>query len=306
MEGDLIHVRRKPIISSILKIEIKMKLLLYPLLLFLVIPAFAQADFEHAISDLEAHNQAKIGVALVSENGNLIQGYRANERFAMCSTFKLPLAALVLSRIDAGEENPERKLHYDSAFLEEYAPAAKRYVATGYMTVTEAIQSALQLSDNAAANLLLKEVGGPPLLTKYFRSLGDKVSRLDRIEPTLNTNTPGDERDTTTPMSMAQTVSKLIFGDTLTYKSKGQLRRLLIGNQTGDKTIRAGLPDSWVTGDKTGSCANGGRNDVAFFITTAGKKYVLSVYTNAPELQGEERALLIASVAKLARQYVVH
>ena len=107
-------------------------------------------------------------------------------------------------------------------------------------------------------------------------------------------------------MSMTKTVSKLIFGDTLTYKSKGQLRRLLIGNQTGDKTIRAGLPDSWVTGDKTGSCANGGRNDVAFFITTAGKKYVLSVYTNAPELQGEERALLIASVAKLARQYVVH
>jgi len=67
-------------------------------------------------------------VALVSESGSFLQGHRANERFAMCSTFKLPLVALVLNRIDAGKINTEKKLHYDASFLEEYALAARQRV----------------------------------------------------------------------------------------------------------------------------------------------------------------------------------
>jgi len=133
----------------------------------------------------------------------------------MCSTFKLPLVALVLSRIETDKANAEDKLHYDAALLEEYAPAARRYVASGYMTVAEAMSAALQLSDNTATNLLLKKVGGPVAVTNYFRSLGDKVSRLDRNEPALNSNILGDARDTTTPLAMSKNVAKLVFGDAL-------------------------------------------------------------------------------------------
>ncbi len=62
----------------------------------------------------------------------------------------------------------------------------------------------LPFSDNAAANILLKAMGGPAAFTKFMRSIGDETTRLDRNEPDLNSNLRGDERDTTTPRAMVE------------------------------------------------------------------------------------------------------
>lgn len=281
-----------------------MKLITFLCLTIITGNAFADNVFAKKIQALEKDSNSTVGVALVRKSGELVAGYNQQQRFAMCSTFKLPLAALTLSRIDSGQEKPDRKLRYDAHFVEEYAPATQRYLASGYMTVAEANQASLQLSDNSAANLLLREAGGPPALTEYFRHLGDNTSRLDRTEPTLNTNLPDDRRDTTTPIAIAEVTAKVVFGEALSPASKLTLQRLLIGNTTGDKVIRAGLPTSWIIGDKTGSCERGGRNDVAFFTTNHGESYVLAVYTNTEHLTGEQRDVLIAAVAKVATEHL--
>jgi beta-lactamase class A len=163
------------------------------------------------LAAIEAETGGRLGVAaLDSESGRRIE-YRASERFAMCSTFKLLLAAAVLARVDAGHESLERRLAYGPADLLDYAPVTKARVAEGGLPVGALCAAAAGVSDNTAANLLLATLGGPEGLTRYARELGDGVTRLDRTEPALNMNAPGDPRDTTTPAAMVANLQRLFL-----------------------------------------------------------------------------------------------
>ena len=101
--------------------------------------------------------------------------------------------------------------------------------------------------------------------TAFARTLGDQVTRLDRIETELNEATPGDPRDTTTPAAMTENLRKLVLGDALSTKSRAQLKNWLIGSKTGDTRLRAGVPAGWIVGDKTGTGGRGTNNDVGIF-----------------------------------------
>ncbi|WP_223948156.1 serine hydrolase, partial [Aeromonas caviae] len=158
--------------------------------------ASEKLTFKTDLEKLEREKAAQIGVAIVDPQGEIVAGHRTAQRFAMCSTFKFPLAALVFERIDSGTERGDRKLSYGPDMIVEWSPATERFLASGHMTVLEAAQAAVQLSDNGATNLLLREIGGPAAMTQYFRKIGDSVSRLDRKEPEMSDNTPGDLRDT--------------------------------------------------------------------------------------------------------------
>ena len=130
------------------------------------------------------------------------------------------------------------------------------------MTLAEICEAAMIVSDNTAGNLILAALGGPAGFTAYVRSLGDSITRLDRIEPDLNEAAPGDPRDTTTPLAMLGNVQKLVLGDALSAASREQLTKWMLGNKTGDTRLRAQLPAGWRTGDKTGAGERGTNNDV--------------------------------------------
>ncbi|WP_158817278.1 class A beta-lactamase [Methylocapsa sp. S129] len=215
------------------------------------------------IAALEAREGGRLGVAVLDSASGLSLAHRAEERFPMCSTFKLLAAAAVLSRVDAGSEQLDRKVPYGAADLLEYAPVTKAHLADGGMSVGDLCAAAIDWSDNTAANLLLQIIGGPAGFTGYARSLGDSVTRLDRNEPTLNTSIPGDERDTTTPLAMARAMQAVLLDKKLSEASRRQLEAWLMGDKVGDKRIRAGLPPSWRIGDKTGSGDNGSTNAIA-------------------------------------------
>ncbi len=108
------------------------------------------------------------------------------------------------------------------------------------MTLAEMCQAALQQSDNAAANLLLRVLGGPPAITAFARSIGDEESRLDRWETELNSAVPGDLRDTTTPLALGIGFRNLLTGDVLSPAGRRQLEDWMRANQTS--SMRAGLP----------------------------------------------------------------
>ena len=196
----------------------------------------------------------------------------------MCSTFKLLTAAAVLKRVDAGAERLDRKIAYGPADLLSYAPVSKAHVAEGGMTVADLCAAAIDWSDNTAANLILQTIGGPQGFTRFARSLGDKVTRLDRNEPSLNESTPGDERDTTSPRAMAGDVRQVLLGDTLSEASRRQLETWLIGDKVGDKRLRAGLPPSWGIGDKTGSGEHGTANTIAIIRPPGQAPIIAAVY----------------------------
>ena len=225
-------------------------------LLAAVLPAFA----EDRLRALEAGTGGRLGVSVAGE-GLAPLAWRADERFPLCSTFKVLATAAVL----AGGEPLDRELTVRESDLLSYAPVSRKAFTErgGRMTLSEACAASLEWSDNTAANLQLARLGGPAALTRWVRSTGDSITRLDRDEPTLNTALPGDPRDTTSPAAMRETLAKILLGGVLSPEARTQLESWMVGAQTGFKRLRAGLPPNWIVGDKTGSGDNGTFNVVA-------------------------------------------
>jgi beta-lactamase class A len=226
-------------------------------------PAFAAPS---PFAEIERRAKGRLGVMVLDVASGRHLSYRADERFPMCSTFKLLLAAFVLARVDTGHETLDRRIAYSSSDLLEYAPTARAHVAEGGMAVRDLCVAAVQLSDNTAANLLLRDMGGPQALTAWLRKIGDPVTRLDNNEPALNVWAPGEVHDTTTPAAIVDTWRKVLLGDVLAPASRAHLIEWLQGTTTGLSRLRAGLPADWRAGDKTGSWSDaktGSTNDIA-------------------------------------------
>ena len=229
------------------------------------------------------------------DNRQLVR--RGRERFPLASTFKLPLVMDVLGRVDAGIERLDRAIAFGRSDILAYSPVAGRHPRGGTLTVAELCGAAIELSDNSAANLLLATAGGPRGLTAYVRGAGDHEMRLDRTEPALNHTTPGDARDTTTPLAMAHLLARLVRDPILSPRSKAMLFGWMRNASTGLARIRAGAPAGWTVGDKTGTTNTGG-NDVAILWPRRGEPIVLAVYCAEVHASDAERDAAIASVAR--------
>ncbi|HTA88621.1 MAG TPA: class A beta-lactamase [Polyangiaceae bacterium] len=250
------------------------------------------------LARLERAIGGRLGVAVLDTATGQRLEYRGAERFAMCSTFKLVLVGAVLARVDAGAEQLERRVAYDESALLEYAPVSSAHVAEGALSVLALCEAAVTVSDNTAANLLLATLGGPAGLTRYFRTLGDTVSRLDRTEPLLNSALPGDDRDTTTPQAMLGCAAQLLLGEALSAASRARLIAWLSAAQTGLTRLRAGLPPSFRAGDKTGTGEHGATSDIAIAWPPGTAPLLITAYAMGSGAPTEQ---LVAALAEVAR-----
>lgn len=253
---------------------------------------------------IRARVGGRLGVhALDTHTGRRV-GLADAERFAMASTFKLLLAAAILERCDRGALQLEQRVAYYASDLVPHAPETEKNLARGFMTIEELCAAIVTVSDNPAANLLLAQLGGPAALTRFARSLGDDVTRLDRIEPELNTNTPGDPRDTTSPRAMVDTMQRVLLGSVLSSASRERLIAWSVATQTGHKRIRAGLPSAWRVGDKTGTGANGSVNDVAIAWPPQGRAPILiAIYMSESKQSVAALSTAHAEVATAIARY---
>lgn len=256
------------------------------------------SSFEAQVKALEKKSGGRLGVAILNTATGTQLGYRANERFPMCSTFKVLAVGEVLTRVDQGKEYLGRIVHFSKSDLIAYSPATEKRVGQG-MSIAELCAAAMTLSDNTAANLLLATIGGPPGVTRFVRTLGDNVTRLDRIEPGLNEALPGDPRDTSSPKAMATDLRTLVLGNQLSANSKTQLTEWLLENKTGDKRLRAGVPRGWKIGDKTGSGDNGTANDMGIIWPPGHAPILAAVYLTGATVDSDARERTIAAVGEM-------
>ena len=237
------------------------------------------------LEQLETDSGGRLGVAMLRVGTKEWLSHRGDERFALCSTFKLPLAALILRESELGDLNLDTFVEYGEADMVPYAPVTTKHLAEGGMTVGALAEAAQRTSDNVAANLLLRLLGGPEGFTQRLRSLGDDVTRLDRFEPEMNLVPPGEVRDTTSPMAMAQTVARFVSGPVLSPESGQQLRNWMEETRTGLRRLRAGLPEGVSAGDKTGTGIASGMankyNDVAVVWPRQQAPIVIAAYFEA-------------------------
>ncbi len=251
-----------------------------------------------SFAELEKDFKGRVGVAAIDLGSGKTVGNRMDERFPFCSTFKTILGAAVLAREAEAPGLLQKRLTYTKPDLVTYSPVTEQHVGGG-MTVAELCAATIQTSDNTAANVLMKELGGPAAITAYARSIGDTSFRLDRWETELNTAIPGDERDTTTPAAMARTLQKLFAGDALPPAQRQQLKDWMLGTTTGDTRIRAGVPPGWQVADKTGTGSHGVTNDIGVAWPPGGAPVVLVIYTHGAK-DAESRSDIVAAATRTA------
>jgi beta-lactamase class A len=250
------------------------------------------------LTRLEAESGGRLGVAVLDTLTGARIGHHADQPFPMCSTFKLLAVGAILRRVDVHEEELDRRIVFAKTDLVSYSPVTEHHLGGDGMSLAELCEAAMTRSDNTAANLLVASIGGPAKVTAFARTLGDPVTRLDRVEPDLNIGEPGNPRDTTTPEAMASNLRKLVLGEVLSSASRDQLTAWIIGNKTGDARLRAGLPAGWRVGDKTGSGTHGTANDVAVIWPAERAPIIVSVYLTGASGSTDQQNATIAAVAR--------
>lgn len=180
-----------------------------------------------------------------------------------------------------------------------HSPVVEKRLAAGSFTIGDLCAAAMQQGDNAAANLLLHSIGGPASMTAFFRSLGDGVSRVDRTEPTMNEHTPGDARDTTTPAAMLGDLRTLLCGDRLSPASRERLLKFMRECATGSRRTRAGAPDAWTVGNRSGSGPKGETNDLAILVPPGRAPILVATYYSESPSTSETKDAVLAEVARI-------
>ncbi|MDT5015180.1 MAG: beta-lactamase class [Mycobacterium sp.] len=261
-------------------------------------PAEPLPQIEERIGALEQRHNALIGVFATNLDSGQTVTHRAQDLFAVCSTFKGYAAARVLQMVENGELTLDRKMFVDPAAIVANSPRTQPR-AGGEMALDELCQAAVQVSDNTAGNLLLKTIGGPPAITAFARSIGDDRTRLDRWELELNSAIPGDPRDTSTPQALGGGYRNLLTGDALAPPQRQQLEDWMRANETS--SMRAGLPPGWTTADKTGNGSYASTNDIGIAYGPDGRRLLLSVMTRtaSDDPNTENNRPLIGELATL-------
>lgn len=257
-------------------------------------PAVISADEE--FEDLEDTYDVRLGVYAVDTGTEREIEYRADERFGHASTFKALLCGVVLQRHSV--DDLDRVVTYSSDDLVFWSPVTEGHVDTG-MSIGELCRAAVSFSDNTAANLLLDMIGGPSGLQDALRGNGDAVISTDRYEIEMSESVPGDTRDTSTPRSIGTSLRTFVLDDALPEAARTILTDWLVNNTTGDALIRAGVPDDWVIGDKTGNGGYGTRNDIAVAWTPDGDPVVIAVLSSRDQDGADHDDQLVADAAEV-------
>lgn len=248
------------------------------------------------LRDLERRYDAKLGVYARNLRTGRTVRHHADDLFPICSVFKTLAAAAVLRDLDRDGEFLARRIHYTEADLVDGSDETRKHLAEG-MTVAELCDVTIRFSDNAAGNLLLRELGGPTAITRFAHSLGDPVTRLDRWETELNSAEPWRVTDTTSPRAIGRTYARLVLGDALPAADRELLTHWLLNNTTSDDRLRAGVPPTWRVADKTGGGAYGTNNNVGIAWTPDGTPVVLAILSRKSDPAAIRENALIAEAA---------
>lgn len=257
--------------------------------------------FIQKVGELEAQHGGRLGVAMLRTKDGTLYTYRGDERFPLASTFKVLAVGDLLRRSQDDPSLLQKRLSLEGVEIQPFSFAIRKYLKTG-ISLGQTAQICLLVSDNTAANLLLRELGGPEAVTAFARSIGDPAFRVDRWEMEMNESAPGDVRDTTTPAAMVHSLNTLVLGDALAPAQRATLKKWMVDCLTGAERLPAGTPRSWTIAQKTGTGGYGTTNAVGILWPPVGSPLVLAVFYTQDDPDADSNTDIIAAVARLATQ----
>jgi len=247
-------------------------------------------------TELEQRFKGRLGLAYWA--GDTTNGWRFDERFVYCSTFKMYLAAAMFVRAQQGLEDLERQVPITQSDMISHAPITGKAVG-GTLSIRALMKGTVEESDNPAANILLREMGGLDAMRQFYRDIGDTTTKVDRFEPEMN-RLDGD-KDTIQPLQSMSNIKRLLISDDtpLNAASKAELLKWMRDTPTGKDRIKAGLPDGWTVAHKTGTGGYGPTNDIGVITTATGHPVVIAIYFHgSPESTPEGREQAIAEATR--------
>jgi len=287
----------------------------------------------------ERARPGRLGVAVMNLENDQTYALNGDVPFPMQSVFKAPLAAAVLAEVDAGRLRLDEAITLQGHDLSPpYSPIGAAYPGQRDYTVAELLTAAAGGGDNTAADVLMKRIGGPGMVTAWLQSERIVEVRVDRYErqlqpdvaglasfrpawkdeaaylAALNAVPPGrrreatlaylhDPRDTATPRDMLNFLHHLDDGQLLSKASTQRLMQIMTETRSGPDRLKAGLPEGARLAHKTGTARtdlgmNPAVNDVGVITLPDGRRYAVAVFLSGSTLAEADRDALIADVAR--------
>lgn len=275
-----------------------MKKILFLIALMVCSPLSHANKLHEDIALLEQQIDGRIGISIWNTQSNKHWDFHGNERFPLVGTFKTLACATMLNKMDAGTLKRNATATIEQNNIVGWSPITDQLTGQN-VRIEHACEAAMLMNDNTAANLVLKQIGGPRSVTLFLRTLGDNSTRLDRLEPKINEAPRGGKLDTTTPNAIVNTLEALINGDALSYESRVQLKIWMQDNEVSDSLMRSVLPSNWSIADRTGSGGNGTLGYNAVIWKENHKPIYLSIYITDTELSLQAREQLAAQICQL-------
>lgn len=306
----------------------------------LLLTTLVPSPIEVKLAELERTNKCEIGAAIITPTETHFS--RKNERFSLQSVMKMVVSMTALDLVVSGKWklNQDFTFRYSDLSI-SHQPLSDELGNRSSMTVTldQLIELSTTQSCSASVDFMIRKMGGTKVVNEFLKKHDIKGMSVDREERELQTNVVGltwkpefvhinkleaakkqisedeqhnayrryqiDPRDTTTPAAMADLLQKLVEGKLLSPEHTAYFMGVMERTQTGPDRLKAGVPEGWILGHKTGTSSRSrgiawATNDVGYVRNQNGEwKIIVALIRNSKQTY-EIREATIRQVAKAA------
>ncbi len=280
--------------------------------------AFAQSKTElrRQIEQVVAGKKATVGVAIADSDGKVAASLNGDRRFPMQSVFKLHIGLKMLSEIDKGRFSLDQKIEISKSDLlpDLYSPIRDRYPEGATLSLAEILGYTISASDNVGCELLLKLLGGPAEIERYFIERGFRDVSIKVNEVVMQANWDRQFENWTTPNAANQVLRAFYANDRklLSVKSREFLWKVMRETETGADRLKGRLPAGTVVAHKTGSSGvnkttgvTAAVNDIGVVFLPNGRYFFISVFVTDSTEDAAANEKIIADIARAAWDHFV-
>lgn len=300
------------------------------------------ARLEAEITRLAAISGGKVGVGAIHLESGRELFVNRGEPFPMASTFKVPIAVQLLTRVDSGQLKLDSLITIKPSDLHPGSGTlTSLFDDPGVvLSVRNLMELMLLISDNSATDIMLRTAGGSGPVNARLRALSVSGISVDRSTLNLIADAIGvknlppeseltprifnglargvseadqksaaeafyrDRRDTATPDGMAKLLESIWRGKALSKTNTDLLLDIMRRCETGPNRIKGFLPPDVVVRHKTGTLGIGVANDVGIIDLPNGAGHlVLTVFVKESTRSAEMQERAIAQIARATYDY---
>jgi beta-lactamase class A len=255
--------------------------------------------------------QGRVGVAATLLETGVSVDLLGNDRFPMQSVYKFPIAMAVLHQVDQGKLKLEQLVRIEKAeYISErqHSPIRDKYPNGTEVSVQELLRLAVSESDGSASDVLLRIVGGAPVVMQYLRSLNITGITVLSTEKEIGSDNAVQYRNWAQPKQAVQLLRVFQEGRGLSTASWALLMQLMTETETGLHRLKGLLPLGAVVAHKTGTSwtidgLTAATNDIGLITLPNGQHIAIAVFVSDAKTDQTIREGVIAKIAKAVWDY---